>query len=312
MTTESVTNYSIYCETESATVTGWGTAPPEVCYNNSEHTVDTEQITSIETVMNMNSIATAAVYNYKIYCITEEEYVSGWGKVEPTACYNNPAHSVNPYSVQLIEVVNNTEVVIKEDNVQISRNFKVITIEFSNVMPNTSQSQYYTFDIVTSMYSFKFATDDTNKGDTLSISANNDTPLGLITANVTAGDTTIHAPAALFVYGKVGYYVMITDGTNTDQLGYIKSIDPVAGTIVVKTAATHNFSSTNTLLKMTLYTLKDLKIGPPQMYNFANDIIGGTAVPVNTTVKFTYTNNASEEVLEDIPKSLVIYLDILY
>ena len=40
---------------------------------------------------------------YRIYCITEDTYVSGWASEPLTVCPNNAAHTVNPDSVQEID-----------------------------------------------------------------------------------------------------------------------------------------------------------------------------------------------------------------
>lgn len=43
---------------------------------------------------------------YRIYCNTEVAWSYGWSTSEPTTCYNNPAHTVNSDSVQLLEYGN--------------------------------------------------------------------------------------------------------------------------------------------------------------------------------------------------------------
>ncbi len=309
--TDSVSNYQIYCTTEAKFVSGWGTAPPTTCYNNNAHSVDVGQISALETVINVNAGSTSTVYKYKIYCTTEAKYVEGWGSIEPTTCYNNTAHSVNLNSVQQLETVKNSQVKVIEDSANIARNVKIVTIDFVDVPAGGTQTKTYTFDIVTSMYSYKFATDDTNKGDEITIAVNPNTVLGLITANVSAGNTFIYAPAAMFLYGWPGFNVYLSNGTNLDDLGEIRSINRVAGTITVQTAAVHNFSSTNTVMMMTYFNMKNLKIGPPQMYAFGEDVIGGAAVPVGTVVHFTYKNNYTIAELDE-PKSMSVYLTLLF
>lgn len=312
MTTTSVTKYSIYCNTESTTVTGWGTAPPTQCYNNNAHSVNTATVATVETVYNANKGSTAIIYKYKIYCIDEEKYVEGWSSSSPTTCFHNLSHSVNLASVQELEVVNNAEVKIKEDAVVLNRNFKIISIVFNNVPSYQSQTVSYTFDLINSFYSFMFISDDTNKGDYLTIAASPNTALGLITQNMTAGATTLYAPIGLLLYGAVGFHIKATDGTNTDDLGYITAIDKVGGTVTFNIPAVHNFSSTNTLILMTYYICKDLEIGAPGIFRAADDINGGTLITPGTNVQFTYTNNARTIDLTEEPKNLVFYMEVLF
>lgn len=252
------------------------------------------------------------VNHYKIYCNTEAKYVDGWGTTSPTTCYNNNTHSVNSNSVQVIEIVSSDVVKIREDSITIPRNVWIKHIEFTNIESNSSQDQYFTFDILTSMYSFTLVTDDTNKGDEFTIAINPDTTLGLITQNITAGDTTLYAPPGLLAYGWNGFELKVTDGTNTDVLGRMTNIDKTTGIVTFATPTAHSFSSANTLVKMTYYTMKDLKFGAPGTLRFGDDVIGGSTPPVGTVVKFTYKNNTQAGDLTDTPKSFIMYLTLLF
>lgn len=254
----------------------------------------------------------SAVNRYKIYCNTEAKFVEGWGTNVPTACYNNNTHGVNLNSWQIIETVSSDVVKIKEDSIVIPRNVWIKHIEFSNVASGTTQDQFFTFSILTSMYSFTLATDDTNKGDELTIAINPDTTLGLISQNVSAGDTSLYAPAGLLAYGWNGFEIKITDGVNTNLLGAIKNIDKVTGIVTFTNPAVNNFSSTNTLVKMTYYTMKDLKFGAPGIMRFGDDVIGGATPPIGTVTKFTYKNNTQPGGSTDTPKSFILYLTLLF
>lgn len=43
------------------------------------------------------------VGNYRLYCITEETYVEGWGESPPTVCYNNPEHAIDDTSITEVD-----------------------------------------------------------------------------------------------------------------------------------------------------------------------------------------------------------------
>ncbi len=250
--------------------------------------------------------------HYKIYCNTEAKYVDGWGTSPPTACYNNNTHDVNLNSVQAIEVVSNDIVKIKEDSVVIPRNVWIQDIEFSGISPSTSQQKTFTFDIVTSMYSFSFVTDNDNRGDEFTIAVNPDTTLGLITQNVAIGDTTLHAPPGLLLYGWNGFELKLTDGVNTDDLGKIISINKETGVVTFTNPAEHNFSAANTLVQMTYYVMKTLKFGAPGVLKFGDDIIGGASPAIGTTVRFTYHNNTPADTPGAVAKNFVMYMTLLF
>ncbi len=250
----------------------------------------------------------SSVGNYKIYCNDENKYVSGWSVAPPSACYNNNAHDININSVQLIQTISTDTVKIKEDSILIPRNVWIKHIEFTGIYPQTSQDQYFTFKIPISMYSFTFVTDNTNKGDEFTIAVNPDTPLGLITENLNAGVTTLHAPPGLLLYGWNGFELKITDGTNTDDLGMILSIDKDTGIVEFENKTEHNFSSNNSVVKMTYYTMKNFKFGAPGVQRYGDDIIGGASPPIGTVVKFTYNNNSAS----GDPKNFIMSLTLLF
>jgi hypothetical protein len=253
-------------------------------------------------------MTTSIVYKYKIYCTTEAAFVEGWSTTAPTTCYNNNTHTVNSNSVQLLETVSQSTVSIKEDKVDIGRNVYVKSIEFPSVAAEATETVDYTFPLTTSMYSFKFLFNERNVGDRISIYANPDTTLGLITSNVSAGATVIGAPAALMLYGWPGFHINLTDGTNNDPLGIILSMDRVNNTVTVQTPTEHAFSSTNTLVKMTIRVCDEMLISGPGYLPFGEDVIGGSGLPPGTKARFIYTNNS----ISGDPKTSCVYLTLLF
>jgi hypothetical protein len=45
----------------------------------------------------------STIYKWKLYCITEASFVYGYSNLAPTTCYNNPAHTINPNSISLVD-----------------------------------------------------------------------------------------------------------------------------------------------------------------------------------------------------------------
>ena len=86
-----------------------------------------------------------------------------------------------------------------------------------------------------------------------------------------------------------GYFLTLADGTNTDVLGRVISVDKVAKTIKVETAATHSFNiSTPTLVKQTVKILDKVRLGHPGRVTFGEDKVGGSYVPANVVIKAVY------------------------
>lgn len=250
----------------------------------------------------------STVNQYKIYCITESAYVYGWSIEAPIKCYNSVDHQININSVQLENSISQNVVTVKEDkNTNIGRNVYIHSIDIENVAPLETKVVDYVFDLHTSLYSFKIVTDSTNKGDEISIIANPDTVLGLIPTNVTAGATSIGCPPALLLYGFPGFYVSLSDGTNTNDLGYILTMNKINSTITFQRPPTNNFLASNTVLKMSVKVLNKLKLGGAGPYYFAEDVIGGASLTPGVKTRYIYKNNSMATT-----KSLYIYLTILF
>jgi len=253
-------------------------------------------------------MTTSTVNEYKIYCTTESVYVSGWGIVPPTVCYNNNTHSTNINSVQIISTIESHAVSIIEDKIPISRNTRIIQIALENVAFGNTLSVDYIFPINMSMYLFDYITGDLNTLDALSIHANPDTVLGLIGADIAAGDNTFIGPPALIAYAVVGFYLTLTDGTNSNDVGIITDIDPITSIVTVRKPTTNAFLAANTIVSMTLKIFDELLIGSVGVHKYGEKIIGGAAIPKGTVTRYIYKNNAPE----GPPVSLFLHLTCLY
>lgn len=244
-----------------------------------------------------------SVSQWQIFCITENQVVTGWGPTFPTVCYHNSAHTVNPNSWQLIQTITSDQVTIKQNPTTVGSAFWVKDIEFKNVVSQTSQTTEFTFDIPVCVYGYDFFVDDTNVGDYMTIIASPDTVLGLITQNVSIGDVTLYAPAGLLGYGHIGYEIKITDGTNMDDLGRMKIIDKSTGIVTFTNASTHNYSSANTIVMMNYYVMKNYTISGYGQVRYGDNVITATAIPAGTTVRYIYQNNSVPGDLTDAPKN---------
>lgn len=251
----------------------------------------------------------SSVNRYKIYCTTESAYIEGWGTDEPTSCYNNNTHTVNPNSVQLMETVSTSVVQINQNTYANGNNFGVRNITLSAASSSTTTDSY-TFAIPTTMHSFYFNADSEHIGDKIDIAANLNQTVGMLGENISPGDTIIHVPVAISLYGYLGFYIRVTDGVNTNDLGYIVSMDKVNNTVVVKTPATNSFDKTNTFVQMTYYVIKDFTISGIGHHAFGSDLLSGANIPLNTAVSFTYTNNNTN--LSDPNRIITIYMSVLF
>ena len=249
------------------------------------------------------------VNKYKIYCNDESAYVSGWSTEEPDKCYNNNTHSINVDSVQLLETVSQKTMSIQEDMIDINRNTWIKDISILNVAPGATKTVDYIFPFPTSLYSFTLAVDSTNTNDNLSIIANPDMTMGLLVSNIGIGANSLYAPSTLIDNVTPGFYLTITDGVNTNDLGLITDIDKNTSMVSFQNPTTKAFSATNSLLKTTIKVFNNARLGGAGVYKFFDDAIGGSPLITGTVARFIYTNNAA---LLGPTKSFTVYLTCLF
>lgn len=245
---------------------------------------------------------TDTVYQCKIYCITENAYVSGYGSALPTQCYNNNAHTVNSNSAQIINTIQSNEVTINQNNTALAGRFHIECVSMT-ALPNQITTYLHTFDVATSLHSFNFALNAGESGDSFSISVNPDTPLGLIAQDAKSGDTVINVSQYVIKYMFSGFYLTFTDGTNTDIAVKIISQDLVNNTITIKPGLTHNYSATNTMMLLNYYCIKDMPILLGTTYSFGGEIINASNIPAGTNALFSYNNQSPT-----VTKTVAVYL----
>lgn len=158
-------------------------------------------------------------------------------------------------------------------------------------------------EVVTKTVSFPFAINimsgeyeivAANKDDFVSLIIGEDTVIGQITGNVVADDDVITVDDDVLAKVAKGYCIKLADGTNTDTLDRIISVDKVAKTIKMETGAVNAFNvSTPTDVQMTVKLLDNIRLGHPGRVPFGEDKIGGSYVPANTVIKALYDSKAA-------------------
>jgi hypothetical protein len=247
------------------------------------------------------------VHKYNIYCTTESAWVSTWAETEPTVCPNNNGHTINSGSISIVETVESSEVKIQEEATPTGGSFRCDTVSF-DATASTTTTFDYSWPIPVGILSVAFHplgaqkpdgtwdADESQEGDTFSICIAPDTTIGAITANVAASATIIDVQQSVIDNIKIGYYVKLTDGTNTDDCGRVLSIDSVNLKITVETATTNAFeAATPTYVQMTVYMIKDFEIGYLGRYSIGDDKIGASHLTANTVARVNYVNNTAAQ-----------------
>jgi hypothetical protein len=120
--------------------------------------------------------------------------------------------------------------------------------------------------------------------------------------------TTIAASSTVVDNLKVGFAVRITDGTNTEDIGYATEIDKTNSTITVNGAPSNNYSAlTPSYIQMSVMFLDHAEVGAPMTIPVGSDKIGASYVPAGTVIRSVYENKSPST-----QKTMITYIEILY
>ena len=247
------------------------------------------------------------IYNYKLFCQTENTWVTKWDTVGPTVCPCDPSHTIIPDSVAVIKTICENYVTLKDDTpgyFQISS--VVIDVPASGIGSVYTHDVSYQFDMQLSKINYIPINESVN--DILSIIIGPDDSISHLSADGNIGDTTLNLDSSIFSENIIvkGCNLKITDNTTTQDLGKITAIDPINYTIIVENALTTSFNVGSEIL-LNLYLAENFTIPyaglniPISNKLFATKIIGP-----NTNIRFLYQNE------NGLAKKVVLTLEYSY
>lgn len=233
------------------------------------------------------------LYKYRIYCKSEKEYNYVWSEDEPIKCPNGN-HQIDSSKTVIIEQIKSNLVKIQEENTPTNGNFTTESVSF-NIPANSTAFEDSSWKYPISVYAVSFISKVDQEGDIVSISANPDKTLGVITENLVADlSTTFKVSSTVLENIQPGFGVRLSDGVNYDDLGEVYNVDKDNGTISVDKAPAHDYSlSTPTYVLMESYFVKNYEIGPSWKYDIGMSKIGAAYIPANTVIRTYYKNNSN-------------------
>lgn len=234
-------------------------------------------------------------HKYRVYCNTEEAYVeSAYLESELTVCPNNIAHTIDTNSIIAIAELSTNSVKIIEEETPTNGNYRLVGYEYT--CPVGESTHDITFKIPVNIISVQYTILSENVNDIVHVHAGPDTIIGVVTADVTAGDTVFNVNSTVTDNIYTGLNLRLDDGTNKDNLEYIISYDKVAGTVTTNTGAVNSFSAaTPTYVKATSYVVENLKLKTAGVYKVADDKTTKNYLDANRILRILYTNNGTEE-----------------
>ncbi|MEX0672348.1 MAG: hypothetical protein WD068_03240 [Candidatus Babeliales bacterium] len=252
-----------------------------------------------------------ALYNYRIYCQTEESNVYVWKESTdsaPAVCPNHPDHVINGESVLVIEERLPNAIKIQEETIATGGHYRAETATLivpAGINETGFVVKSWPFNI--SALSVNFTTDSSNEGDIVTIVAYEDTIVGALTASVAPNDTVLYVTTTVVENVNIGFYVKLFDGVQVEDLGRVIAIDETALTLTVETPCTKDFSAASpTYVQMMVKPIDNFELGRPYRYQLGLAAIGGSHLAANKSVKAIYTNKSTSA------KKLVIDYEYLY
>lgn len=242
---------------------------------------------------------------YRIYCETDDQYEQAWSENILTQCPVNNTHTVTANSVQLLNSVSNSIVEIKDLNSNVGGDFRIETKKIT--APVGESTHDYSWKIPIRVHGIKFVTVDEHKGDIINNDVAPDTLIGSITSDVAIGDDVISVTTSVIQSVKLGYYITLDDGVNSESLGYVTSINTNTNEITTELQASNSYlASTPTNVYMTLRHVINYEIGEPQTHSLGDMKIGGALLDANTISRVRYINNGAS------PKDFIFSLEYMY
>jgi hypothetical protein len=244
------------------------------------------------------------INNYRLFCNTENTYVTVWNTDTPSVCPHNNQDHIDTNSITIIDSINSTSVNISQTNGDVNDNYRTesrrIFIPAGQTI-TTDISYPYNISVLT----INWTTTNDNTGDLLNCYVAPNTVIGVITQKVNQGDTILYVSPTVIKNLQKGYQVNLTNGQQTIDLGECILIDTVTNTIKV-TLPVNNSMNVGSYVRITVHNVKNWIFGPADQVRLANKHLQTSYLPAGTVVRIVYQNNTN------IDKMFFNFIEFLY
>lgn len=236
-----------------------------------------------------------SVNKYRIYCITESDWVESWGTIAPTVCANDTNHTINSNSTQLMETIAQNEVFVNTERIATGGNFR--TICYMREIPASAIGDLFTFDITykypINLSLVSFRSDVNASGDTIYADAAPETIVGAITTNSLGTTNVLNVTSTVIDNVKVGFHCTLNTGVTSYDLGECYEVNTLDNTVTVDRVPVETILA-GTYFTMSLRNISDYVLSNNQSKILGTGKIGASYIPANTILRITYQNNNGE------------------
>jgi hypothetical protein len=200
-------------------------------------------------------------------------------------------------------------VVVSEEDVPTGGHFQSTTVKAISGTANEWNYTNYSWPFPISFLSAEINVPANLVGDFIEVGVFPDTIIGTITADCVATDTVINVAQSVIDNLDIGYFVSLSDGTNTEAHGNrVVAIDDVNNTITLSDGLANGYlAATPTYVRMTVDVIHDMELAEGR-FCIGESKIGTSYLPANAVMRIGYKNingNAN-------PKELIAIFDYLY
>jgi len=229
---------------------------------------------------------------YRIFCQTENKFVTAWSSIKPTLCPNSNSDTIDNNSVTIIDSISSNDVnIIQSDPGLTSGTYRIegfsITIPANSTL---SKDMSWPFNIAVMTINLYNSTE--HIGDKVWGLAAPNTTIGVLTQSVSQGDTVIHVSPSVFKFIKIGQLITITNGHQKLDMEQCVHIDSVNNTLTCEIPANAPIAQ-NAYIQFTAQTIKNVVFGNSQTISMANKHLGSTPIPKGIISRLFYTNTGN-------------------
>lgn len=244
--------------------------------------------------------------NYRIFCITENKFITIWSDTKPITCSNNSLDTIDLNSITIIDTISSNDVnIIQSSPGSSGDNYRVQA--FSMTIPANSQTikdMKWNYPVNVMTVNFCIGSDHVN--DLIDGYIAPDTTIGAITKNISQGDSIIHVSPTIFTYLNIGYLITVTNGSQKVNLGECIQLNPTDMTIKCINSANAPILA-GAYVQMTIHNIANFIIcEPANVVSLATKHLVSTPLPAGIIARLVYTNNSNTD------KTFCYYCELLY
>ncbi len=237
-----------------------------------------------------------SIIEYRIFCITEGIWTHHLlhSPELPTTCSNNTGHTVNPDSVQVVEVTSNSEVFVKvkEESTPTGGNFRVEAFSFT-VPANTTESLGISWKYPVSLLGTLFTDRVSYDGCVMNVISAENTVVGVLTAASVISSPVLTVSPTVLQYVMLGYEIKL----GGEVIGEIIGVDFNASTITLDTDL-ETVYPVYTPVMMQIVNIKNYLLGSQDnKHTIGKKKIGGHYIPANVVSRLYFQNTTANDII---------------